>query len=71
MVNNEDEGGQAEVYGHVMRRHQEYVGTKMMEVTKKKKRRKRKRRFLDVVKENMGKLVQRRRTLKTGGFGER
>ena len=38
MVNNEDEGGQAEVYGHVMRRYQEYVGTKMMEVTKKEKK---------------------------------
>ena len=28
-----------------------------------------KRRFLDVVKEDMGKLVQRRQTLKTGWFG--
>ena len=60
-------------YGHVMRRYQEYVGRKMMEMELpgKKKKRRPKRRFLDVVKETMGKLVRRRRTLKTGRFGER
>ena len=55
-----------------MRREQEYVGRKMMkmELLGKRKRRKPKRRFLDVVKEDMGKLVQRRRTLKIGRFRE-
>ena len=45
-------------YGHVMRRDQEYVGRKMMEmeVLEKKKRGRLKRRFLDVVKENMGEV---------------
>ena len=42
-------------YGHVMRRHQEYVGKKMMEMELpgKRKRGRPKRRFLDVVKEDM------------------
>ena len=41
-------------YGHVMRRDQEYVGRKMMEMELLGKRRGRpKRRFLDVVKEDM------------------
>ena len=42
-------------YGHVMRRDQEYVGRKMMEMELpgKRKRGRPKRRFLDVVKENM------------------
>ena len=42
-------------YGHVMRRDQEYVGRKMMEMELPGKRRrgKPKRRFLDVVKEDM------------------
>ena len=55
-----------------MRRDQEYVGRKMMEMELPGKRRRGrpKRRFLDVVKENMGKLVQRRRMLKTERFGE-
>ena len=39
-------------------------------VTEKRKRGKLKKRFLDVVKENMGKLVQRRQMLKTERFGE-
>ena len=40
----------------VMRRDQEYVGRRMieMELSGKRKRRRPKRRFLDVVKENMG-----------------
>ena len=32
MVRNEDEGGQAEVYGHVMRKDQEYVRRRVMEM---------------------------------------
>ena len=58
-------------HGHVMRRDQEYVKRKMMEMELREKRRGRpKRRFLDVVKEDMGKLVQRRRMLKTERYGE-
>ena len=43
-------------YGHVMRRDQEYVGRKMMEMELlgKRKRGRPKRRFLDVMKEDMG-----------------
>ena len=45
-------------YGHVMRRDQEYVGRKMMEMELPGKRRRGrpKRRFVDVVKEDMGKV---------------
>ena len=45
-------------YGHVMRRDQEYVGRKMMEMELPEKRRRErpKRRFLDVMKEDMGKV---------------
>ena len=65
--------GRLRWYGHVMRRDQEYVGRKMIEIELpgKRKRGRPKRRFLDVVKEDMGKLVRRRRTLKIGRFGER
>ena len=44
-----------------MRRDQEYVGRKMikMELPGKRKRGRPKRRFLDVMKEDMGKLVER------------
>ena len=43
-------------YGHVMRRDQEYVGRRVMEMELlgKKKRGRPKRKFLDVVKEGMG-----------------
>ena len=63
--------GRLRWYGHVMRRDQEHVGRKMleMELLGKRKRERPKRRFLDVVKEDMGKLVQRRRMLKTERFG--
>ena len=56
--------GRLRWYGQVMRRDQDYVGRKMMEmeVPGKRKRGRPKRRFLDVVKENMGKLMRRRRT---------
>ena len=47
--------GRLRWYGHVMRRDQEYVGRKMMEMelSGKRKRGRPKRRFLDVVKEDM------------------
>ena len=63
--------GRLRWYGHVMRRDQEYVARKMMEMELPGKRRRGrlKRRFLDVVKKDMGKLVQRRRMLKTERFG--
>ena len=53
--------GRLRWYGHVMRRDQEYVGRKMMEIElpKKMKRGRPKRRFLDVVKEDMGKVGAR------------
>ena len=48
--------GRLRWYGHVMRRDQEYVGRKMMQIKLlgKKKRGRPNRRFLDVVKEDMG-----------------
>ena len=63
--------GRLRWYGHVMRKDQEYVGRKMMEMElpEKRKRERPKRRFLDVVKEDMRKLVRRRRTLKTERCG--
>ena len=50
--------GRLRWYGHVMRRDKEYVGRKMMEMDlpRKRKRGKLKRRFLDIVKENMGEV---------------
>ena len=47
--------GRLRWYGHVMRRDQEYVGRKKMEMELPRKRRigRPKRRFLDVVKEDM------------------
>ena len=50
--------GRMRWYGHVMRRDQEYVGRKMMEMKLPGKRRRGrpKRRFLDVVKEDMGEV---------------
>ena len=64
--------GRLRWYGHVMRRDQEYVGRKMieMELPGKRKRGRPKKRFLDVVKKIWGKLVRRRRMLKTERFGE-
>ena len=51
--------GRLRWYEHVMRRDQEYVGRRMMamELPGKRKRGRPKRRFLDVVKEDMGKVV--------------
>ena len=50
--------GRLRWYGHVIRRNQEYVGRKMMEMELPRKRRRGrpKRRFLDVVKEDMGEV---------------
>ena len=50
--------GRLRRYGHVMRRDQEFVGRKMMEIEfpGKRRRGRPKRRFLDVVKEDMGKV---------------
>ena len=50
--------GRLRWYGHVMRRDQEYVGRKMIEMKLpgKRKRGRPKRRFLDVVKEDMGEV---------------
>ena len=50
--------GRLRWYGHVMRRDQGYVGRKMreMELPGKRKRGRPKRRFLDVVKEDMGEI---------------
>ena len=64
--------GRLRWYGHAMRRDQEYVEIKMieMELPGKRKRGRPKRRFLDVMKEDMGKLVRRRRMLKTERCGE-
>ena len=56
--------GKLRWYGHVMRRDKEYVGKREMEMELPgtRKRGRRKRRFLDVVKKDMGKLVRWRRT---------
>ena len=50
--------GRLRWYGHVMRRDQEYAGRKMkeMELPGKRRRGRPKRRFLDVVKEDMGEV---------------
>ena len=50
--------GRLRWYGHVIRRDQEYVGRKMMEMELQGKRRRErpKRRFLDVMKEDMGEV---------------
>ena len=50
--------GRLRWYGHAMRRDQEYVGIKMMEMELlgKRRRGRLKRRFLDLVKEDMGEV---------------
>ena len=50
--------GRLRWYGHVMRRDQEYIGRKMMEteLPGKRKRGRPKRRFVDVVKDDMGEV---------------
>ena len=63
--------GRLRWYGHVMRRDHEYVGKKMMEMELPEKRRRGRplKRFVDVVKENMGKVGAKERMLKTETFG--
>ena len=60
--------GRLRWYGHIMRRDEEYVGRKMMEIELpgKRKRGKPKRRFLDIVKEDMGEVGVREK-----GIGNR
>ena len=57
--------GRLRWYGHVMRRDHEYVGKRMMkmELPGKRKRGRPKRRFLDVVKEDMGKVGAREKDI--------
>ena len=59
--------GRLRWYGHVMRRDQKYVGRKNMEMELpgKRKRGRPKRRFLDVVKEDMGKVGAKETDIKT------
>ena len=59
-------------YGYVMRRDQEYVGIKMMEteLPGKRRRGRPRRRFLDVVKEDMGKVGVKETDVETRWFGE-
>ena len=53
--------GRLRWYGHVMRRDQEYIGRKMIkvELPGKRKRGRPKKKFLDVVKEDIGELGAR------------
>ena len=64
--------GRLRWYGYVMRRDQEYVGIKMMEMELPGKRRRGRprRRFLDVVKEDMGKVGAKETDVETRWFGE-
>ena len=57
--------GRLRWYGHVMRRDQEYVGRRVMkrDLPGKRKRGRPKRRFLDIVKENMGKVGAREKAI--------
>ena len=63
--------GRLRWYGHVMRRDQEYVGKKMMKMELPGKKRGRpKRRFLDVVKEDMGEVGAKETDVWMVWFGE-
>ena len=64
--------GRLRCYGHVMRRDQEYVGRRVMEMElpRKRKGRRLKRRFVDVVKEDMGEVGSRKMDIKTRQFEE-
>ena len=61
--------GMVQWYGHVMRRDQEYVERKIMEMELPGKRGRPNIRFLDAVKKIWRKLVRGKRTLKTGCCG--
>ena len=58
--------GRLRCYGHVMRRDQEYVGRRVveMELPGKTERGRPRRRFLDVLKEYMGKVGVREKDIK-------
>ena len=64
--------GRLRRYGYVMRRDQKYVGRKMMEMELPGKRRRGRprRRFLDVMKEDMGKVGAKETDVETRWFGE-
>ena len=64
--------GRLRWYKHVMRRDQEYVGRKIMEMELpgKRKRGRPKRRFLDVVKEDMGKVGAKETDIETKRLAE-
>ena len=65
--------GRLRWYGDVMRRDQEYVGRKMMEMElpgKRKRGRRPKRRFLDVVKKDMGEVGAKEEDVEDRKFGE-
>ena len=57
--------GKLRWYGHVMRRDQEYIGRRVieMELPEKRKRGRPKRKFLDVVKEDMGEFGEREKDI--------
>ena len=61
--------GRLRWYGNVMRRDQEYMGRKMMEMELlgKRRRGRPRRRFLDVVKEDMGEVDVKEQMLKIVG----
>ena len=63
--------GRLRCYGHVMRRDQDYVGRRVIEIELpgKRKRGRLKKRFLDVMKKDMGEVGTRRGTLETGRCG--
>ena len=60
--------GRLRWYGHVMRREQEYVGKRVMEMELpgKRKRGRPKRKFLDVVKEDMAEVGARDKDIENG-----
>ena len=65
--------GRLRWYGDVMRRDQEYVGRKMMEMElpgKRKRGRRPKRRFLDVVKKDMWEVGAKEEDVEDRKFGE-
>ena len=63
------EEGRVRWYGNVMRRDQDYVGRRVIEIELlgKRKRGRPKRRFLDVVKEDLGKVDAREKDIGCGG----
>ena len=65
--------GRLKWYKHVMRRDQEYIGRKMieMELPGKRKRGRPKRRFLNLVKEDMGEVGANETDVEDRMVGER